>query len=871
MAGAWPSQVNPGFGIAAVSLPAGSVDRTGLLGCACIDQPGGGGMSINCTIVAQSGGISWTSPVAWEVASAPQFLTCERVRVVVQSIRWPTQRVSVSGRGLSATCIADGTCLAADAAVYVIPICGGNGVNILACFPSGAFALSNCFPYCMGLRLVGDGAAQPLMMRGSASWSSGILLAQRSCQASSGASTGASLTVTQCQMSQQSLSSSSAIVGNCPYAFACSTWVSNRTAMASSGYLPAAESTAAFSLTSPMPLGGGVYVALSGQPLVVAGGVVMRMRLLRQPISGEVDYTIDFPQLVGDQYNEFTMEVGLVDGVPCAPPAPVQSMSASAERPGTVTVPPLDVDRVQWYNPATLSAGGVMWYAVNPTFTNAESFWKWCVTHQADQQCIITSEYAPIRLWRVQTNADAYCTTLPDGTSACDSGIAVGFPLNDAMALPTSGGMFLASTCLGTYDLWVESLEFYDDLNLAVSVRRGGPAAVASLYFGLHAEPRGVTVTYFVNTQNVSQVREGVPWLVADVYPKALLGTTVLCPALRMLPPVGTFVGESLASVVLLFRTPLQLLCNPFAIIEVLAARGVSCPDNTLNHGALRDCGARLFSLDDFFDSAEAASGAFWDVWAFLAYLAIEAGVPPTLTDLASGGVTYLGAAHTVSLMPVVYAIESLGAGAGVERFLSSRRLLQTDSSGGGSSGEGWGAMFSSGFSKVTDFVGGMANIAEMQVSAGANMGVLLATKDPTHMLGHWCTAPAMSWAHFIYDTGVSIFLDVASASYRGDAITWSTFANGIYEGRTSFHALVIPATQTQCEALRLMLGGSSGLALVCSESALQPTTAYLNMLFLTYFVFATAGDILQLPFRHRHGGCYVCARTDTHSEDPPF
>jgi len=185
------------------------------------------------------------------------------------------------------------------------------------------------------------------------------------------------------------------------------------------------------------PLGGGVYVALSGQPLVAAGGFLMRMRMLAQP-SGALAYSVDFPQLVGDQHNEFTMDVGLSDGVPCTPPAAVQSLSSSAETPGEITVPPLDLDRVRLYNPATLSKGGVMWYAVNPSYSNADSFWRWCVTHVAEQQCVITSEYAPIRLWRVQASASAYCTTTPDGSRVCDANVAVGFALNDAMQVSNS-------------------------------------------------------------------------------------------------------------------------------------------------------------------------------------------------------------------------------------------------------------------------------------------------------------------------------------------------------------------------------------------------------------------------------------------------
>ena len=128
--------------------------------------------------------------------------------------------------------------------------------------------------------------------------------------------------------------------------------------------------------------------------------------------------------------------------------------------------------------------------------------------HTMMQQVIITSSFAPIRLWRVQANARDYCTTLPDGSRACASDVASGFALNDAMAIPIANGEILASVCLGSYDLWVESLEYYDDLNIAVSVRRGGASAIYAMYSGHDTAPleRGTTVTYFVNTQNTSQV-----------------------------------------------------------------------------------------------------------------------------------------------------------------------------------------------------------------------------------------------------------------------------------------------------------------------------------------------------------------------------
>ena len=160
-------------------------------------------------------------------------------------------------------------------------------------------------------------------------------------------------------------------------------------------------------------------------------------------------------------------------------------------------------------------------------------------------------------------------------------------------------------------------------------------------------------------------------------------------------------------------------------------------------------------------------------MWGFLAYLAGEAGVPEELSSLLSGGVSYLGASRDVSLLPVVHVVEAFGPGTGLERYLSSRRrLLQSDGEEGGGGdkqggGGGWGAMFSRGFSVVSSMIGGVANIAGGQVSRGGNMGVILSARDPTHMLGHWCVAPAMAWSRFAYVMGVGVGLDVASTLYQ--------------------------------------------------------------------------------------------------------
>jgi hypothetical protein len=150
------------------------------------------------------------------------------------------------------------------------------------------------------------------------------------------------------------------------------------------------------------------------------------------------------------------------------------------------------------------------------------------------------------------------------------------------------------------------------------------------------------------------QVREHTPWT-AEAPPSAVVGSAVLCPALRFLPSVGSFIAESAAAGLYATEFMVNLLANPFAVQEILVnrARGV-CPPLPLGHGALADCGARLFSLDKVFGSIYAANTAFWDLVAWLASLvggntAAQAVFEGFLTGVAAYG----DAGHIVSLFEV--------------------------------------------------------------------------------------------------------------------------------------------------------------------------------------------------------------------------
>ena len=165
--------VNPRFGIARVYDKSGEFS---MLGCKCLDTPVEG-MVVQCSTSASGVQASTTTTYnsTWEVVESGRFMQCSSVRIVVQSIRWPEQRVVLSEK-LSWDMK---SVLVGDAVVYVIPTCGGE-TNTLSCLDSRIFTLSNCYPFCMALHTKNVGV-QPLLFRGFDSWRNGVLLTDRDC------------------------------------------------------------------------------------------------------------------------------------------------------------------------------------------------------------------------------------------------------------------------------------------------------------------------------------------------------------------------------------------------------------------------------------------------------------------------------------------------------------------------------------------------------------------------------------------------------------------------------------------------------------------------------------------------------------------
>ena len=187
--GAWPIPVDVRMGIAAVRYgfnsgeeadDTGHGQTTSMMGCRCDDQVGTTtttttGMHITCAILhydpGTTEGMSNTLsspatsvfPVIFQVGSTASYMTCASTKINVESIRWPLSRfTSIQSAKLpllnqlkGSDCFATGRCNQADAAIWVMPLCGGGGTAPAeVCYQ--AFASAACYPYCMGVRQSGS-------------------------------------------------------------------------------------------------------------------------------------------------------------------------------------------------------------------------------------------------------------------------------------------------------------------------------------------------------------------------------------------------------------------------------------------------------------------------------------------------------------------------------------------------------------------------------------------------------------------------------------------------------------------------------------------------------------------------------------------
>jgi hypothetical protein len=849
-ADAWPIPIEPRFGVAAVTVAAG---LHGLMGCACDDlawRADRTKVQLQCAILLEQGlqydnASAWVLPLEFSLGTEAQLLTCARLRINVQSVRWAQPRIAAARQTFAGVPRAQ---LTADAAVYVTPICGQqDGYKALACLPSSSYTRGICFPYCMGLRFQRE-AFRPIVIRGAAEWTEGVVLSNTDCSPSPTTSldpdnpllVSPQIRVTcrvATDVAAQSLPSGNTVEGaatTCAYSTTCSSAIADKTRLLGYGaqtVLPSAAQNA------------GARLWQNGQPLVIAGGVQMRAFSRDSDDASMATTTVDFPSLVGNQVNEFTIEPANPDGIPLSPDPPATpSQQAPFALRSTIDLPPTNVQSGPIpFNPGTRSPNA-LWYATNPSYEWIYSFAQYCASKgtNVSMQVMLLSNYAPIRIQRVLLSPGACYINALTGDQACREDLFLAQVMERTLPALNSdtAAAELYALCNGSlaFNLYVESLEYWDEANIVIAVRRGTVADLGTLIAeqaggGASAWLGGHTVYYYYRVSDANRTlaaREGVPWPNGD------------CRAsLSVMPDLGGMVGHSLAALCHGLGALTNLFFNPFAILELLEARAAdACPENALQHSALDDCGMALLSLDKAFAEAYEAGHATWGVILWLVDLLFPTsgaastasidllGHPLTATvlrDFLHGGMVVGDASKVLTLFDVERWLRTLDLGVGQYLDNAQRRrrhLLQQDQSANTNDPppkqsilgviSGGLKLGVSTAASLTRFVGAMLS---GQLFAGADLSMLFSTQSVhSRLVGTTVSAPPIAFAEFTYKALMPIVLDTVALARAGRfsvAPIWLSLS----EMRDLYAQIVDVRLLQACAGVRLMFGSTSQVA----------------------------------------------------------
>lgn len=629
----------------------------------------------------------------------------------------------------------------------------------------------------------------------------------------------------------------------------------------------------------------GNRLLINGQPIVVAGGVIMR-----KYIDAEGNENVDFPTLVGNQFNEFTVEFHASSGLPVSTPGPTGSSEweyANREA-GKIYLPQAVsfVPRKIPFNPAALSTEA-LWYVSNPSYSWMDAVINFCSSDGfiSQMQVMTLSSYSPMALWRIQYQSSSCFLRFADQRKICSPNVSRAMKIDSARDFPSlSSADWEKSTsfvdiCLSSqeFNLWAENMEDFDEFNVVIGVRRGTMKDMGFLLDTLQAsgfgdlkfsETRGRVVFYFVSKLSW-KIRESEPWTLKDHLiskgPKESPAVSLYkmsCPQLRVLPDVGNFVSHSLAAVLYLFKVPVNMIMNPFSLLELLEARGLKrCPENSLRHSAAEDCGLAILSLSNYFHHMYEASEAFWAILSWVLFK-ITGGVENEMltkeamifSQFLQGGVVLGDATKIISLFDITKIMESLDTGAENVIFNTGkgrrRRLLEEDDDGGSddeesSKGSGKGILskiagaFKNIFSGMFSITTSSAQLISGNPFSGADLGMLLASQDPvSSMVPISITAPGLAWAQVTYESLVPIGLDFLANAKNG-LFTVKPLWVHMYDTMDLYDSIIHERHKRMCMGYRLLLGyGSSfgkAIQYVCLAAAEMPRSTW--TVILTLFV----------------------------------
>lgn len=143
---------------------------------------------------------------------------------------------------------------------------------------------------------------------------------------------------------------------------------------------------------------------------------------------------------------------------------------------------------------------------------------------------------------------------------------------------------------------------------------------------------------YFLSTTTMAL--SSIPWERDVMVAASSAAEGRLCPAMRRLPNVGSFVVEVVVAFVEIVRKIFDIIILLPAIVQ-LWGNEESCPLVTHGHSLLQKCGTDLLSLDNFFDAINRANAHFWRAFSLVSERIRDMGVDGVANVV--DGVAYYG------------------------------------------------------------------------------------------------------------------------------------------------------------------------------------------------------------------------------------
>ena len=479
----WSFRVEPALGIAAVQYDnAEAVDDGGyrtmsMLGCVCQDieddlSAQGTRMQIHCSIARYQSEDADEAldasglhvPVSFALTSTAEYLECARVKIVVDSVRWPVSRLSAPGTlatggrnwhaPLNEFASQDGTDNPeeVDAVIWVIPACGAEGKFDPVC--ARTFKRAACFPYCLAARTKGS-SSQGLVLYNADDWTRNVQLQNRDCGVQQLLDTGLAANVRYVDPGMAAKNYSAIITDRVDILGKQLVVESTQTAYDPVTMTCVGSETISSRLNrSAIPSIDSRYEAIlmDGQPFAVAGGVAL------VPVYNEDgSVAVRVQRLFGDEGTDVFTVVTTHSQLPAIRPCKTMSDCSALPRDDLVSIPYPWFSSPTRHNPAVETRWGVF-YAVNPSMDMFSEFAKYCQDKVTKLQVQALSTYGGIRIWRV----DAFALTTPDTTGS--TGSSIEFP--DVFGTATND----TSICGTAFNVLVTSMEHLNSDNIVVQV-----------------------------------------------------------------------------------------------------------------------------------------------------------------------------------------------------------------------------------------------------------------------------------------------------------------------------------------------------------------------------------------------------------------